>query len=713
MNNLSHYIKKATKLPPHILFKKVFNRVNLKLRDKIQRAQDLKKRTNINFNVPIIKNSYLNITHLDISGIDKKVAIYLQKMYCDHRFDLLGSGWVKNTYNSIPLGVEGYTFDMNVSVENSKYKAENYEPIDWQKDFKSGFRWNEKKWYKEQRIGHKIGADIKVPWELARMQHLPQLAIFSLVDESLKEQNLREFKNQILDFIANNPPRMGVNWVCTMDVGIRAANMLVAYDIFCQIDNIGLLDDNFKQKFANSIYEHGLHIINNLEYGDLLTSNHYLSDIAGLLFISAYLENFGGTDVWLAFSLQEIINEMKKEFYEDGGNFESSTSYHRLSGELMVYSTALVLGLKPEKIEALSNYKNNRWKFEPKLKPLEKQEYKINDSRNKIILPQWFIDRLYKIGRYTVDITKPDSEIPQFGDNDSGRFFKFTPVGSFISNQEAENKYLNLKGYLDNLSKNNIIEDTNDPFWDENILNHSTFTSCFAYLFNDIFKNTCPLEASIVKNLANNAVLLPKDITYSQLKINKISINDEELKYTNTIKYDFETKLENIKFVIYPDSGIYIFKNEKFYLAVCATPLGQNNFGGHTHNDKLGYELWYNGQNIARDPGTYLYTPIPERRNEFRSTKAHNVPIVEGIEQNQWIEGYQGLFGLSNDTKVFICEIKKNYLKAYLYYKDIKIIREFIISENYLLIQDRSNKEFFYSEFKYYSNGYGKLSYYE
>ena len=140
-----------------------------------------------------------------------------------------------------------------------------------------------------------------------------------------------------------------------MDVGIRVANMLAAYDMFCQMDEGGILDADFKQTFSNSVYEHALHIVNNLEYSPHLTSNHYLSDIAGLLFACAYLDVGRETDAWLAFAVQEVISEMRKEFYEDGGNFESSTSYHRLSGELMAYSTALILGLKSEKISSLKN----------------------------------------------------------------------------------------------------------------------------------------------------------------------------------------------------------------------------------------------------------------------------------------------------------------------------------------------------------------------
>ena len=57
----------------------------------------------------------------------------------------------------------------------------DYEPIDWQLDFKSGYRWSDWTWYRVIRCGNIRGADVKVPWELGRLQHLPQLALAATV----------------------------------------------------------------------------------------------------------------------------------------------------------------------------------------------------------------------------------------------------------------------------------------------------------------------------------------------------------------------------------------------------------------------------------------------------------------------------------------------------------------------------------------------------
>lgn len=688
--SLKHYIKRALSMPPQELAKKIVNKINTKVKNKLQRSKDLKKGTHINFKVPLIQNSYIDVKQLDTSNIATKVAQYLSQMYCDHRFDLLGSGWVKNSYDSVALGVEGYKYDMNISAPKSV--ANGYEPIDWQKDFKSGYRWSKKTWYKDIEFGTDLGVDIKVPWELARFQHLPQLAIFCMIDENLKEQNIKEFKHQVLDFIENNPPRMGVNWVCTMDVGIRAANMLVAYDMFMQIDDFGILDNQFKQTFSNSIYEHGVHIVNNLEYSEFGRNNHYLSDIVGLLYVSAYLENSYEINQWLAFSIQEIINEMDYEFYEDGGNFESSTSYHRLSGELMVYSTALILGLKEEKINAIQSYTTKVWRVKPKLEPLKNQQFNINNSTFKIDLPQWYIDRLYKIARFTVDITKPNGEIPQFGDNDSGRFFRFSPNGEFLTNNEAVNRYLNLKGYGED----------DKHFWDENILNHSTFISCFGGLYEgEIFENSMNFEKSFINSMAKNT-LQTKDKSYKNIKKNSYIL--EGLNHKKSIIIDSQIDTKNLKFIAYPDSGIYVVKGKLFYLAICFTPLGQKEIGGHSHNDKLSYELYLDGMDIVKDPGTYLYTPLPDIRNEFRSIKAHSVPIIEQKEQNRFLNSFK----CTNEIEYFINQCDDNNIVLAIKYQDILLERKFIISDNFT-IEDSSNYPLEYADFNFYSNGYGKI----
>src|SRR3546814_4629595 len=104
-------------------------------------------------------------------------------------------------------------------------------------DFKSGDRWDEGAHIHDLDYGRRPGVDVKAPGELARLQHLPRLAIAHLLaaggHHGFEDAAIYacEIRNQIFDFLATNPPRFGVNWLCPMDVGIRIANMLLAVDM--------------------------------------------------------------------------------------------------------------------------------------------------------------------------------------------------------------------------------------------------------------------------------------------------------------------------------------------------------------------------------------------------------------------------------------------------------------------------------------------------
>ncbi|OAD19831.1 Heparinase II/III family protein, partial [Candidatus Thiomargarita nelsonii] len=502
--------------------------------------------------------------------------------YLQHRFDLLGSGWVQVKHGMSCRGLEGYRYEMGNSTPtvNAANLAESkrilalidndYTLIDWHLDFKSGYRWSEATWYQDITYGHKLGVDVKVPWELARMQHLPQLAFqYALTD---KDQIYpREFRNQVLDFMATNPPRFGVNWCCTMDVGIRVANWLVAYDLFCAYG--AEFDETFLKLFKRSVYEHGRHIINNLEWYPDLRSNHYLSDIIGLLYVAAYLPATSEVDAWLAFAVDEVIKEVKTQFHPDGSNFEASTSYHRLSGELVIYATLLILSL-------------------PKSLPK---------------FPDWYIKRLQKIAEFTMDITRPDGLIPQIGDNDSGRFLKLFPVYKKLTVAEAKARYL---------------------YWMEEGLDHRHLVAAINALFEreDLtkFAGTASIESNVLK---------PKQ-SFKVLK-----------------------RQENH----YPDFGLFIYKTQRIYLIVRCGSVGQNGNGGHAHNDQLSFELCVDGVPFIVDPGTYIYTPLPKRRNAFRATASHNTLIVEGKEQNQ-LEETQ-LFALPDKAYAKVTEQSEYKIK--------------------------------------------------
>jgi hypothetical protein len=582
--------------PPKILISKIILFLGKKLRgcffcfyDKYSSTYMLKKFLGnplyrlLKINIPLI-NHFINFER----------TIILSENYMNHYVDLLGSGWVQVKYGMDCYGIEDIQYKMGITVkpdQNGKWlknriNASNlkesqkiwrfvdpgYIPFDWQLDFKSGYRWRESTWAKHLHFGHKPGVDIKVPWELARMQHLPSLAwaYRLLIQNDYDEAQIypREFRNQVLDFIANNPPRYGVNWFCTMDVGIRIVNWLISYDLFRAFG--ATFDTEFEMIFKRSVYEHGKHCIKNLEYHSHLRSNHYLSDIAGILFAAAYLPGTNETDAWLAFALQELINEMEFQFNPDGSNFEASTSYHRLSTEIMLYCAILCLSLPEEKRDALKNYRATCLKVIPKLKSYHEQRYDIDKPG---LFPDWFWERLEKAAEFTLHITKPTGEVVQFGDNDSGRFLKIWPSYTKRTVKEAIALYRNLKGYRELAPE--------DDYWDENILDHSHIIGVAGILFQrsdflNIIQEPNP-EMEMVKawlgsktapsyHSANLIASYANGRSIDKLGKNLAEIMEQLTREFGTplktvFTFSKNNSWDDLQTYAYPDFGMYIYQS--------------------------------------------------------------------------------------------------------------------------------------------------------
>jgi len=427
---------------------KVYSKILLKIKDCFQFKRDLNFDTYLKdceFNKyffdkkNILKNNIQNLKHYlslpsftsinDLTGIKSiiskeniaSIENNAQKLL-NHQFNLLGSGEVNLKYNLNAKGFEDNRYEFKISEEKvfeieknvkdiaSEYfdfkDTYDYKPIDWHIDFKSGYRWNSKTWYKKISYGGIKGVDIKVPWELSRFYHL--IALGQAYTLSQDENYAKEFVYEITDWNLNNPPRFGVNWVCTMDVAIRACNMILGFNFF---KDSALITLKFKYDFLKIIFSHGLHIIKNLEKNYFVNTNHYLSDIAGLLYIGLFFYDLKIGKKWVNFALKELKKEMKNQVYDDGVDFEGSTCYHRLVLELFFYSSYFSV-----KVLAV---KNDSMDF-------KKLAVKIFGDK--------YVEKLYKMFNFLQKISNEETVLPQIGDNDNGRLHIFGLAGNLKVN---------------------------------------------------------------------------------------------------------------------------------------------------------------------------------------------------------------------------------------------------------------------------------------
>ncbi|HKS09909.1 MAG TPA: alginate lyase family protein [Pyrinomonadaceae bacterium] len=193
---------------------------------------------------------------------------------------------------------------------------------EWRRDPRSGYLWP-LEYHRDLNLRRSDGSDVRVVWEVNRLGHL------------LRTQDANQSLNQLRSWHEQNPYGRGPNWSCAMEVALRAINILAAFERFRKSPEF---DSEALIFLLTLLQQHGRFIEANLEFSYIATSNHYLSDVAGLLWLETMLPELKDADDWRDLALPAMLREMNKQVLADGADFESSTGYHRFVVELFLYS---------------------------------------------------------------------------------------------------------------------------------------------------------------------------------------------------------------------------------------------------------------------------------------------------------------------------------------------------------------------------------------
>jgi len=281
---------------------------------------------------------------------------------CDHTVRLLGA-------DAVNLDAAG----------SARPASEGRGCLPWHEDVLTGYRWDPDVFYRRIPIPYGL-ADIKVPWELSRCQHLPVLGMGYAISHD--DRYAREVVVQIEDWIRCNRPGYGVNWACTMDVALRVVSWLWAFHLIVQAPSVS---DAFIERFLASLLAHGQHIARNLEiYRGGVTTNHTLADYIGLLYLGLLLPEFREASGWAQAAIAGIDHCMRFQVGPDGVDFENSIAYHRLVLEMFASSALLA-------------------------------------ERNGRSFPSAYRASLERMFEFVYHYTRPDGLAPLIGDSDDGR----------------------------------------------------------------------------------------------------------------------------------------------------------------------------------------------------------------------------------------------------------------------------------------------------
>ena len=511
-------------------------------------------------------------------------------LHLDHRFDLLGSGWVTVARGETAPGFGEHRYGPDPALPADWREAivaehrrgnrrpareilaliddPEWRPIDWQVDFRSGYRWEVSTWGRSIVYGHQPGIDVKLPWELARFQHAATLAqAHALAVQGLPgfpppDRLVAEFRHQVLDFLGANPPGWGVNWACAMDVALRAANLLLGWDLF-RAQGVRF-DAAFEAELAAAARAHGQYVFRYIEWHETYRANHYLADLCGLAFVAAYLPEAEESKSWLGFAADELDAEILRQFTPDGACFEASIAYHRLSAEMALYTAALLAGLGRPLSEAAQQ-------------------------------------RLAAILRFAAATTLPSGTMIQIGDTDSGRMVRAAPLCDPGADGPVEREL--------------------DP---AELL--AAGRGLFAVLPEGV--PPAPAEAgfatALVEALAGGTRFAATAPALPPLPAQPAD-NVPAGRVTRILPPD-PAALAGLVPQAFPDFGLYLWRGPRALIAVRCGPVGQNGRGGHAHNDQLAVEIEIDGVAWARDPGSYVYTSDLAARDRYRSVLAHFAP---------------------------------------------------------------------------------------
>lgn len=271
-----------------------------------------------------------------------------------HRVNLLGSGWVS-------LGAN----------------------IDWHRDYKSGFDWPLAYIRDIDYNNPDRPSDVKFPWEVSRLQWLmPVGQAYQITGD---EKYAEAVKAILSSWIQHNPYAQGVNWACTMEVALRIVSWTWFFHVFK--DSQAWQDRAFQQSLLTCLFLHAEFTSRHLEFSDI-NGNHYTADAAGLVFAGLFFGEGACALRWQTLGWDILNQELPRQVFEDGVDFEASVPYHRLVLELF---------------------------FLPAL-------YR---EKQGLSTPVAYRERLTRMAEFTASYQQPDGSVPLFGDADDARTLPF------------------------------------------------------------------------------------------------------------------------------------------------------------------------------------------------------------------------------------------------------------------------------------------------
>lgn len=209
--------------------------------------------------------------------------------------------------------------------------------MDWHLDPASGLRWPDNAYCFDIEYRHdRLRGDVKLVWELNRLQFVPVIAALSRLD------NDDELAQSALDLIESwidaNPPFKGINWISGIELALRVVSILLTIGLIGR-DRVG---ERLSHKIGACLAAHE-YWLKRFPSRYSSANNHLIAEEAAL-FILGTLSYTTAVDVSAARDV--LIAEVFRQIHDDGVGAEQSPTYTAFTCEwyLLAFSVAKMAG---------------------------------------------------------------------------------------------------------------------------------------------------------------------------------------------------------------------------------------------------------------------------------------------------------------------------------------------------------------------------------
>jgi hypothetical protein len=203
-------------------------------------------------------------------------------------------------------------------------------PPRWHREASSGTEAPRRHWSRIDHLDTALVGDHKLLWELNRHQYLLAPAFCWLLDRDARRFEL--IQGHLQSWLADNPPRQGVNWVSSLEVAYRA----IAWCWLLSMLRDAPWKPDLRTGLLGSLEAHARHVERYLSTY-FSPNTHLTGEALGLFYVGTVLPDSSQARRWRATGAAILEAAIGRQVFADGVYFEQASQYHRYTAEIYLH----------------------------------------------------------------------------------------------------------------------------------------------------------------------------------------------------------------------------------------------------------------------------------------------------------------------------------------------------------------------------------------